>query len=161
SLTFFGQKVTPNLHALARQFVLLDNFYVDAEVSADGHNWSDAAYATDYVEKTWPTMYGNRGGDYDFGPNAPISSPSSGDIWDNDKDKNAASRGYGGGGNGPEKVGDPVTATTAGLEGHVCAAYRGFDMDYSDLDREAVWEKEFDAFERDGGLPQFNLVYFP
>jgi len=161
SLTFFGEKVTPNLHALARQFVLLDNFYVDAEVSADGHNWSDAAYASDYVEKTWPTMYGDRGGDYDFGPDAPISSPSSGYIWDNCKAHNVTYRDYGEAVNVPEKVGDPNTATTAGLEGHVCPDYRGFDLDYSDLDREAVWEKEFDAFERDGELPQFNLVYFP
>jgi YVTN family beta-propeller protein len=161
SLTIFGEKVTPNLHALARQFVLLDNFYVDAEVSADGHNWSDAAYATDYVEKTWPTMYGDRGGDYDFGPDAPISSPSSGYIWDNCKAHNVTYRDYGEEVNVPERVGDPNTATTAGLEGHVCQEYRGFDMNYSELDREAVWEKEFDAFERDGGLPQFNIVYFP
>ena len=64
SLCIFPQKVTPNHHALANEFVLLDNFYVDAEVSADGHNWSTAAYATDFVEKTWPTSYGGRGGNY-------------------------------------------------------------------------------------------------
>ncbi len=62
SLGLFGEKITPNLHALAKEFVLLDNFYVDAEVSADGHNWSMGAYATDYLEKTWPTGYGDRGG---------------------------------------------------------------------------------------------------
>jgi len=44
-------------YALARQFVLLDNFYVESEVSADGHEWSMAAYATDFVEKTWPLVY--------------------------------------------------------------------------------------------------------
>ena len=49
--------MTPNLHALAREFVLLDNFYVESEVSADGHEWSMAAYATDFVEKTWPLSY--------------------------------------------------------------------------------------------------------
>ncbi|MBU3745429.1 MAG: YncE family protein, partial [Sediminibacterium sp.] len=58
SLCLFGEKITPNLHALAREFVLLDNFYVDGEVSADGHNWSFGAYATDYLEKTWVTSYG-------------------------------------------------------------------------------------------------------
>jgi phospholipase C len=56
SLCIFGENVTPNHHALAREFVLLDNFYVDAEVSADGHNWSMAGYATDYVEKTCPSV---------------------------------------------------------------------------------------------------------
>ncbi len=61
SLCLFPEAVTPNHHALAREFVLLDNFYVDGEVSADGHEWTMGAYATDYVEKTWPLMYrGNR-----------------------------------------------------------------------------------------------------
>ena len=45
SLGLFGEKITPNLHELASEFVLLDNFYVDAEVSADGHNWSMGGYA--------------------------------------------------------------------------------------------------------------------
>ena len=56
-LCIFPESVTPNHHALAREFVLLDNFYVDSEVSADGHEWSMAAYATDFVEKTWPLNY--------------------------------------------------------------------------------------------------------
>ena len=50
-LVLFGEKITPNQHKLAREFVLLDNFYVDGEVSADGHNWSMSANATDYLEK--------------------------------------------------------------------------------------------------------------
>ena len=58
-LCLFPERVTPNLHRLAREFVLLDNFYVDAEVSADGHEWSMAAYATDFVEKMWPLDYGH------------------------------------------------------------------------------------------------------
>ena len=51
SLLLFGEKITPNLHALAKEFVLLDNFYVNAEVSADGHNWSMGGYADDYLER--------------------------------------------------------------------------------------------------------------
>ncbi|HMC98747.1 MAG TPA: glutaminyl-peptide cyclotransferase, partial [Ferruginibacter sp.] len=65
SLLLFGEKYTPNLHKLVKDFVLLDNFYVDGEVSADGHNWSMGAYATDYLEKNWVTSYGGRGGEYD------------------------------------------------------------------------------------------------
>ncbi len=57
----FPERVTPNHHALARQFVLYDNLYHDAEVSADGHHWVTSAYATDYVEKLWPAMYGGKG----------------------------------------------------------------------------------------------------
>ena len=58
-LCLFPERVTPNQHRLAREFVLLDNFYVDAEVSADGHEWSMGAYATDFVEKMWPLSYGH------------------------------------------------------------------------------------------------------
>ena len=56
--------MTPNAHALAREFVVFDNFYVDAEVSYDGHAYSTGAYATDFVEKIWPTNYGGRGARY-------------------------------------------------------------------------------------------------
>ena len=72
-LCLFPERVTPNHHALARQFVLLDNFYVDGEVSADGHEWSMGAYATDYVEKVWPLNY-RRGGEHAEGaPRLPLS----------------------------------------------------------------------------------------
>ena len=64
NLTLFGEDVTPNAHAIAREFVLLDNFYVDAEVSADGHAFSMGAYANDFIEKTWPMNYAERGADY-------------------------------------------------------------------------------------------------
>src|SRR5262249_19107968 len=60
NLVLFGRDVTPNHHALAETFVLLDNCYADAEVSADGHNWSTAAVATDYTQKLWPANYSNR-----------------------------------------------------------------------------------------------------
>ena len=66
SLALFPEKVTPNHHKLAREFVLLDNFYVNADVSADGHNWSTAAIASDYVEKMWPNSYGHRRKLYDY-----------------------------------------------------------------------------------------------
>ena len=57
NLCLFGEKITPNIHKLARQFVLLDNLYCDGEVSADGHQWTMGAYATDFVEKIWPLSY--------------------------------------------------------------------------------------------------------
>ncbi|MFI5252186.1 MAG: bifunctional YncE family protein/alkaline phosphatase family protein [Bacteroidota bacterium] len=161
SLTLFGEHVTPNIHALARQFVLLDNFYVDAEVSADGHNWSMAAYATDYVEKSWPTNYGGRGGDYDFEGGNPTAAPSSGYIWENCKAHNVTYRIYGEFVNTPDKIGDEIKPTMPSQEGHICAQYRGWDLSYSDLDREKVWEKEFNEYEINGDLPAFNVVYFP
>src|SRR5476651_1127101 len=74
SLTIFGESITPNLHKLAREFVLLDNFYVNSDVSADGHNWSTAAIAPDYVQKMWPNEYGKRRTTYDFEEQDPLSA---------------------------------------------------------------------------------------
>ena len=64
SLTMYGEAITPNQHALARQFGILDNFYDSGDVSGDGHIWSTSASVSDYVEKTWPIAY--RGGEYTY-----------------------------------------------------------------------------------------------
>ena len=66
SLTLFPEPLTPNHHALARQFVDLDNFFDSGEVSGDGWNWSTAARTTDFTEKTVPINYAGRGLDYDW-----------------------------------------------------------------------------------------------
>ena len=91
SLVLFGEHVTPNQHKLAKEFSLLDNFYVDGEVSADGHNWSTGAYATDFLEKNWPTEYSDRGEDYYYlaeGTRA-IANNKSGFIWEHCKKRQA------------------------------------------------------------------------
>ncbi len=89
SLCLFGEDSTPNAHALAREFVLLDNFYVNAEVSYDGHAYSTAAYATDFVEKVWPMNYAGRGGKYlsegggqNRNPYGNVTAPAGGYLWD-------------------------------------------------------------------------------
>ena len=61
-----AQDITPNHHALARRFGLLDRFFVNSEASADGHNWSTAAFSTDYVDKVFRWNYSKRGRSYDF-----------------------------------------------------------------------------------------------
>lgn len=65
SLVMYGEDITPNQHALARQFGVLDNFYDSGEVSGDGHIWSTAAITTDYTEKTWQIGYRSRERSYD------------------------------------------------------------------------------------------------
>ncbi len=65
SLVMYGEDITPNHHALARQFGVLDNFYDSGEVSGDGHIWSTAAITTDYTEKTWQIGYRSRERSYD------------------------------------------------------------------------------------------------
>ncbi|MCX6138234.1 MAG: beta-propeller fold lactonase family protein [Ignavibacteriales bacterium] len=160
SLAIFGKKVSPNHHALADEFVLLDNFYVDAEVSADGHNWSMAAYATDYVEKTWPTSYGGRGGTYDY-ENEGIMSPSVGYIWDNCLRHNVSFRNYG------EFMDEDLSSkgvlkpNAKGLMDHSSPDYRGWDLNYLDTKRAEVWIKEFDAYEKGDSLPSFQILRLP
>ncbi|PWU02022.1 MAG: hypothetical protein C5B52_06205 [Bacteroidetes bacterium] len=154
SLCLFPRKITPNLHAIAEQFVLLDNFYVDAEVSADGHNWSMGAYANDFVEKTWPTSYGSRGGNYDFGGNRKIAFPKNGFIWDLCLKNNVTVRNYG-------EFSDDGKPHLSSLAKNTCTKYRGWDLSYRDIDREKVWEQDFDSLIAINKVPQFNLVYLP
>jgi len=155
SLTLFGKKITPNQHALAAQFVLLDNFYVDAEVSADGHNWSMGAYANDYVEKNWPTNYGGRGGNYDFAANKKVATPKNGFIWDYALRAGITFRDYG------EFTDDDGTVYLPALKEHMCPSYPGWNLDVRDLFREKIWEHDFDSLLAANAVPQLNIVYLP
>jgi DNA-binding beta-propeller fold protein YncE len=94
SLTMYGESVTPNLHKLALQFGVLDNFFDSGEVSGDGHVWSNAAIGTDYLEKTWQQNYrgGQRTYDYEgvVAEGYPllqkipdVNEPASGYLWGN------------------------------------------------------------------------------
>ncbi|MDE3199606.1 MAG: bifunctional YncE family protein/alkaline phosphatase family protein [Acidobacteriota bacterium] len=91
-LTMYGESITPNVHKLALQFGVLDNFYDSGEVSGDGHVWSNAAIGTDYLEKTWQQSYrgGQRTYDYEgvvaeglpLEQNIPdVNEPASGYLW--------------------------------------------------------------------------------
>ncbi len=60
------QEITPNAHALAQRFGLLDRFFVNSEASPDGHNWTDAAFSSDYTDKAYRWNYSRRGRAYDF-----------------------------------------------------------------------------------------------
>ena len=151
TLCLFPQKVTPNHHALAREFVLLDNFYVNAEVSADGHNWSMAAYATDYVEKSWPISYGGRGGSYDYEGTRPIAYPRDGFIWDYCQRAGLSYRTYG-------EFAEGGKTPLKSLRGHVCPRSPGFDMDVTDVDRVRIWAQDFDSLLARGAVPQFNTI---
>jgi DNA-binding beta-propeller fold protein YncE len=86
-LASFGEVVTPNAHALARTFALLDNFYSHAELSVQGHEWTTGCIANDYTEKSW-----SHSDDYGrayllaapWGPAGTLSrlaTPGSGSIW--------------------------------------------------------------------------------
>ena len=153
-LCLFPEKVTPNIHALADEFVLLDNFYVDAEVSADGHNWSMGAYANDYVEKTWPTSYGKRGGDSDYGGRRKITHPRDGFIWDYCRRAGLSYRTYG-------EFADGKTAVVPVLEDHFCVGYPSFNFEIKDTTRCRIWMNDFDKLLAENAVPRFNTVKFP
>lgn len=144
SLCIFGEDITPNTHALAREFVQLDNLYCDAEVSADGHMWSNAAYATDATEKTWPAGYGGKS---EAGRSAAMR-PASGFLWDQAAAKNLTYRSYGefalrqsdGGGM------KPVPEVSGALEGNVAPNYLGWGA--RDTENAAEFIREFDEYEK-------------
>jgi hypothetical protein len=152
-LVLFGENITPNQHALAKEFVLLDNFYVDGEVSADGHNWSTGAYATDFLEKNWVTSYGGRGGSYDAEGNREVANNKGGFIWDHCKRGGVSYRTYG-------EFADNYKANIPALKGHLCPYFTGFDMKVQDTTRFYQWRKEFDSLLSVNAVPRFNSVRF-
>lgn len=162
SLVLFGENVTPNLHKIAREFVLLDNFYVNADVSADGHNWSSAAIANDYVEKLWPNSYGGRRKTYDYEGGEPAALPPAGYLWNNANMAGVSMRNYGFWSSnkpapGPDEVQianvrDPVLKPVTDLK------YRAFDLDYPDVDRAREFLRELASFEQSGAMPKLLLV---
>lgn len=151
SLVLFGEKITPNQHALAKEFVLLDNFYCDAEVSADGHNWSLGAYANDYLEKTWPTSYGGRGGTYDAEGKRAIANNKNGFIWSWCKKQGVTYRTYG-------EFADDYKPNLPILMNHFCTHYTGWDMDVRDTTRVGQWKRDFDSLLAIHQVPQFNSL---
>jgi YVTN family beta-propeller protein len=154
SLVLFGEKVTPNLHNLAKQFVLLDNFYVDGEVSADGHNWTMGAYATDYLEKNWPVSYGGRGGSYPGEGERSIANNKNGFLWDFCKKFGVTYRSYG------EFISDDFTPNIPALKDNFCPNYSGFNMSIRDTARFNLWKKDFDSLLAAGKVPRLNTIRF-
>jgi YVTN family beta-propeller protein len=153
SLLLFGENITPNQHALAKQFVLLDNFYVDGEVSADGHNWSTGAYATDFLEKTWPTSYGGRGGGYNGEGTRDIANNKNGFIWDYCKKYGVTYRTYG------EFV-DNHKPNIPALKDHLCPYFTSWDQSVFDTTRFRQWKRDFDSLLTVNSLPQLNTLRF-
>jgi hypothetical protein len=171
TLTLFGEPVTPNAHALAREFGVLDNFYVNAEVSYDGHEFSMAAYASDAVEKFWPTNYGRRGAPYiaeggtatrtKYGT---LAAPLNGYIWDACVRANVSVRSYGefarwAEGSRDDRLHGKLKAMAAvpGLEGRVSPNYAPWELEIPDNPRVDVWKKEFEQFDARGEVPALSI----
>ena len=153
SLCLFGEKYTPNQHKLAREYVLLDNFYVDAEVSADGHNWSMGAHANDYLEKTWPTGYGRRGGVTEGMGRREVANDKDGFIWDFCKKAGVSYRSYG-------VFVDATKGNISALDkNHVCESFTTYyNQKVKDITRFEQWKKDFDSLVVANAVPAFNSV---
>ncbi len=151
SLCLFGEKYTPNLHALTKEFVLLDNFYVNGEVSADGHNWTFGGYANDYLEKNWVTSYGGRGGDYDAEGTRAIANNKNGFIWDFAKRAGVSYRTYG-------EFADNYKPNIPVLKDHFCTYYTSWDQTVRDTTRVGQWKRDFDSLLAINKVPQLNTL---
>jgi DNA-binding beta-propeller fold protein YncE len=185
---YFPNKVTPNHHALAETFTLFDNLYCNAEVSADGHFWSDAGYASDYVEKFWPSSYSGQGAPRMEYHDDPAAYPSSGFLWDLCAAKGITYRSYGemarvwipkGNEKNPSiktliaqhfswseddyKRGMKIRPATPSLKGHYNHEYAGSDyiQGMSDTTRFAIWSKEFHQFIKKRKMPRFTVLSLP
>ncbi len=166
NLCLFPEKITPNHHKLAREFVLLDNFYCDGEVSADGHEWSMGAYCTDFVEKVWPLNYrGSPTGKLKFypaeGEKDPAARPAGGYIWNRCAEAKVSYRSYGEWIKNGDKPTDPGTPLDKALEGHFDPHFRGYDLNVTDQKRADRFIEELQRFEKDGSFPQFSVLRLP
>ncbi|RKY66989.1 MAG: hypothetical protein DRP97_07725, partial [Candidatus Latescibacterota bacterium] len=176
ALVHFGEEVTPNHHALARQFVLLDNFYCSGAISADGHQWTDEAYVTDYLEK----FFGDFPRSYPYDGDDPMAYSPTGFLWDNVLSHGLTFRNYG------EYVSariDPPDATFSEiwqdyrsgtdrikirarvnlpqLEPYTCPDYIGFPNKVSDQYRADVFIRELKTFEEKGEMPNLIILLLP
>ena len=173
TLVLFGRDVTPNQHALAQRFGIFDRFFVNAEVSADGHNWSMAAYTTDYLQKTVQPNYSSRGRTYDYEgtnrgaiPEDDAAEPARGYLWNLAQQKGITFRNYG------EFVvpsdADPDDVLPAGYRGdkpflaaHTNPRYPGYDLSIPDQRRADVWIAEHEEFARRGAMPALQILRLP
>jgi DNA-binding beta-propeller fold protein YncE len=165
SLAMFGEQITPNHHKLAREFALFDNFYVNADVSADGHNWSMAAIAPDFVQKVWPSGYGGRGARHQYRWGQEIGAmPPNGYIWSlaHTAGHKIRSFGYLGVNKPLNQVGpdgihiqdvlDPILKPNANLR------YRDYGLEYRDIDRAKVFLEDLAEHEKRGEWANFVLI---
>ena len=158
-LCLFPEKVTPNIHALAEEFVLLDNFYVESEVSADGHEWTMAGYATDFVERLWPLSYrGDRRVPYPAEAKFPIATPAGGYLFDRAAAKNVSYRSYGEFVDNGATPADPATTKYKALEGHFDPKFRSYDLSYPDAKRADRFLEELSEFEAKGDMPKLIVL---
>ena len=175
-LVHFGREITPNHHLLAETFVLLDNFYCSGIISADGHQWTDEAYVTDYIEK----FFGGFTRSYPYDGDDALAYASSGFIWDNVLNHGKTFRNYGefvdaiiepkdvsftdiynDFTTGNNKITIRAKANLEQLIPYTCPSFIGFPNKVPDQYRAAEFLKELEDFEKNDNFPNFILMLLP
>lgn len=155
----FPDSITPNHHALAREFTVCDNFFSDALVQEEGYQWLAGATATDVVRDRWPACRGSRGQPWIFTGESALPSPSIGYIWDYCEWKSVRMRIYGA---FTETRYDTLSFGKRGVEdnfsGMVCQTYPSYDRQLTDTERVGRWADELRVFEQHKKLPGIMLV---
>jgi len=176
NLVMFGEKVTPNHHALARQFTLFDNFYCSGVLSADGHSWVNTAYVTDYLERS----FGGFTRSYPYEGSDPLAFAPTGSLWDNALLHKRTFRNYGEHckttytpanatwsdiyadyKNGTNKVKINVKPNMASLNPYSHPNFPGFPLKTPDVYRAKLFLDEFKSFEMKSTFPNLTYVFLP
>ena len=168
TLTFFPRALSPNHHALAERFGIYDRFFVNAEVSNQGHPWSTAGYVTDYLEKVTPDVYRGRRPE----PDEPgdVDDPAAGYLWDAAIRKHVSLRNYGEYSEQLPRSPDAkdekasngdVRALLPSLAPYTNPHYPPFDMTIPDQHRADIWISEFREYEKSGKLPALEILHLP
>ena len=122
------------------------------------------AYATDFVEKTWPLSYGHgKGGKFPYPAEGgfPIAVPAGGYLWDRAKQAGVTYRSYGEWVANGKGLGAPCTAKAKSLVGHIDPYFRSFDTGYPDQKRADRFLSELARFEKEGDMPRLQIVRLP
>ncbi len=159
SLALYGRDVTPNAHALAEQFTLLDNLYCNGEVAEDGHAWSDAGYATDYTERVWP---GHDSGRDEPDADERLRDSPGGALWDAAAARRVSFYSYGEQAQfTPGAGGTYLFRGAKPLIGHASLDWALVPPGRHDDDRADVFLKDLRAAERTGQWPQLVVMSLP
>lgn len=176
TLCHFGREVTPNHHALAEKYVLMDNTYCNGVLSADGHQWAVEGIVTDYLEKS----FGGFVRSYPYDGDDALAYASSGFIWDKVLNAGLTFRDYGEFVKAKIEPNDAtwtqlydqykagtneikITATTElhSLEPYLCPTYVGFPGKVQDVYRAGEFIKELKEFEKNDNLPNLMVMLLP
>jgi YVTN family beta-propeller protein len=161
SLAIFNDSITPNAHAIARRWVLFDNFYVDGEVSADGHEWTDRAFAGDYNEKTWPQEYSDRR-PWDFDSGADLANPGGAYLWDAARRRVLWVVNFGERASPEDSTAlRQAHANLPGLRDITVPNYPGFVLNIADTTRARLFADSVASWDRQGRFPDLVIMWLP